>query len=51
MLFILNQDLQIVNVLSMKSVISKGNSVYFEDYHKQMLSTTAETFEFKTMAN
>ena len=51
MLFILNQDLQIVNVLSMKGVISKGNSVYFEDYHKQMLSTGAETFEFKTMAN
>ena len=51
MLFILNQDLQIVNVLSMKSVISKGNSVYFEDYYKQMLSTGAETFEFKTMAN
>lgn len=51
MLFILNQDLQIVDVLSMKGVISKGNSVYFEDYYTQMLSTGAETFEFKTMAN
>ena len=51
MLFILNQDLQIVDVLSMKGVISKGNSVYFEDYYTQMLGTGAETFEFKTIAN
>ena len=51
MLFILNQDLQIVDVLSMKGVISKGNSIYFEDYYTQMLGTGAETFEFKTIAN
>ena len=51
MLFILNQDLQIINVLSMKGVISKGNSIYFNDYYTQMLATGAETFEFKTIAN
>ena len=51
MLFILNSDLQIIDTLSVKGIISQGNTPYFEDYYTQILATGAETFEFKTMAN
>ena len=51
MLFILNSDLQIINTLSLKGVITQGYTPYFDDYHTQALDTGAETFEFKTIAN
>ena len=51
MLFIFNSDLQIVDTLSLKGVVSQGNTPYFDDYYTQTLATGSETFEFKTIAD